>query len=250
MISPDKEHILDALYKNGADNLKLSIKELPSLTLSGISKVMADVIDDVYAGKTEFNDKLFDFYNSTFHKSVAPLDKETAKGLKNNLSGFAAAKASGLIETLNQARVNADGEVLSKAEYLKRAQGAVKLYGRTMATEYNVAVRRSRMVKQWESFQQDKDLYPNVEWLATRSATPRADHLDYAGRVWSMNDPFWSANFPGNLWGCKCGWRATDAPVTENSNLSITKPSVGLESNPAIDEIGRASCRERVSTPV
>ena len=149
MISPDKEHILDALYKNGADNLKLSIKELPSLTLSGISKVMADVIDDVYAGKTEFNDKLFDFYNSTFHKSVAPLDKDTAKGLKYNLSGFAAAQALALIETLNQASVNADGYVLRNAEYLKREQVDVKLYGRTMAAEYHVAVRRSRMVKQW-----------------------------------------------------------------------------------------------------
>jgi hypothetical protein len=44
--------------------------------------------------------------------------------------------------------------------------------------------------KEMNRFQETKRLFPNIEWLRTRSATPREVHLAYVGRVWPMDDPF------------------------------------------------------------
>ena len=93
-------------------------------------------------------------------------------------------------------------------------------------------MHRARVVKQWEQFQGERHLYPNIEWLRTRSASPREIHLAYVGRVWAMNDPFWSSNQPGCTWNCKCSWKTTDAKPTDNNNIVQVEASAGLEGNP------------------
>lgn len=82
-------------------------------------------------------------------------------------------------------------------------------------------------------FQETKRLFPNIEWLRTRSATPREVHLAYVGRVWPMDDPFLQTNHPGCVWGCKCDWRNTDKAATDNQDLKPVPASPGLEGNPA-----------------
>lgn len=93
-------------------------------------------------------------------------------------------------------------------------------------------MHRARVVKQWEQFQGERHLYPNIEWLRTRSASPREIHLAYVGRVWAMNDPFWNSNQPGCTWNCKCSWKTTDAKPTDNNNIVQVEASAGLEGNP------------------
>lgn len=93
-------------------------------------------------------------------------------------------------------------------------------------------MHRARVVKQWEQFQGERHLYPNIEWLRTRSASPREIHLAYVGRVWAMNDPFWNSNQPGCTWNCKCSWKTTDAKPTDNNNIVQVEASAGLEDNP------------------
>ncbi len=108
----------------------------------------------------------------------------------------------------------------------------LKQFARWQATEYNTTVARCRTAKQFEQFQAESHLYPNLEWLATRSATPRELHLSFVGIVLPMDDPFWNENQPGNLYNCKCDWKTTDAPIT-GSPVKVVKPSPGLEGNPA-----------------
>lgn len=149
--------------------------------------------------------------------------------LKNNVSRLAAAKANYTVQQLHNAKGAAKGD---RNEYTRQAKLILARANSTQAAEYNTAVHRARVVKQWEQFQGERHLYPNIEWLRTRSASPREIHLAYVGRVWAMNDPFWSSNQPGCTWNCKCSWKTTDAKPTDNNNIVQVEASAGLEGNP------------------
>lgn len=69
--------------------------------------------------------------------------------------------------------------------------------------------------------------------MATKSAVPRELHKGYVGTILPYDDPFWTDNQPGNLYGCKCDWKTTSEKVTKSPE-SIVKPSEGLEGNPAV----------------
>lgn len=92
---------------------------------------------------------------------------------------------------------------------------------------------RARTAHQWEDFQEDTALYPNLRWLPSRSATPREQHRVFWNRVWAKTDQFWKENTPGSLWNCKCDWEETDDPVTDGNPIAKVTAK-GLEGNPGI----------------
>jgi len=183
----------------------------------------------VWSGETQgFNKELFDIYNNDLHKAVDGLDAETEKLLKNNITRMAASKAQYTTMLLER-------EKAASKSYEQYKKGASIVIGRAntaQTAEYNTAVHRTRVVKQWRQFEKESNLYPNIEWIRTRSATPRELHLEYAGHVWAKDDPFWNQNQPGCIWNCKCSWKSTDRAVTQGSAGDV-KPSPGLEGNPA-----------------
>ena len=113
-----------------------------------------------------------------------------------------------------------------------QAKLALARYEAFRETEYDTMVARARTAKQFERFKTEAALYPNIEWIRTRSASPRELHLNYVGLVLPINDPFWNENQPGNLWNCKCDWKTTDKPANGTPD-EIVPPAVGLEGNPA-----------------
>lgn len=101
-----------------------------------------------------------------------------------------------------------------------------------MRAEYDTAVIRARNAANFQKFTRDADLYPNLEWLPSTSIEPRGEHVNFYGIVKPINDPFWSNNYPGDLWNCKCGITNTDKEPTEKTpSTDYTKPQ-GLEENP------------------
>lgn len=134
---------------------------------------------------------------------------------------------------------NATGELqrlTDKATFDLDAKNILNKYNRWQAAEYNAAVARSRTAKQFMDFQEDADLYPNMEWIMTRSADPREEHLVFVGTILPMDDPFWNENQPGNLWGCKCDWQPTDKEPTGTPDKTVT-PAKGLDGNPVDGEL-------------
>lgn len=175
---------------------------------------------------------MYESYYNALEKTITNQPVERTKLLKSNLAQFAAVKTDNLLQELDRARVDKNGVLLSKDAYLKQANQIVRAYNRYQAAENNTAIHRNRVVKQWAQFEKERDLFQNIQWIRTRSANPRDLHLKYAGRIWSMDDPFWRTNFPGCVWNCKCSWKTTAQPVTDNSNVEIVKASPGLETNP------------------
>lgn len=123
--------------------------------------------------------------------------------------------------------------MIAKTDNLAKKQHIVKKLDLYQKTERNTTIARARSAKQYNTFLQEKDLYPNIKWIPSRSADPREAHRLFYGKVLPADHPFWQENFPGNLWNCKCDWTHTDEPVTSFPQANV-KPHSGLEGNPAL----------------
>jgi hypothetical protein len=179
-------------------------------------------------------EKLFNIYNNNLQKAVTGVfDKATRSKYKDyysfqaNAAKFSAYKSNYVLRTLLKASENDPANFENTAKYI------LKTFNRYQVTEYNTTLSRCRTARQFHNFKQTQGLYPNLEWLRTRSATPRELHLSYVGIILPLNHSFWKENQPGNLYGCKCDWRRTQAAPTEEPK-KIILPANGLNGNPAI----------------
>ena len=225
---------MDGVRDKIFSSLQLDFQSFPILQLTAKKDTINTVIGHVWENKVPTNTlsptalPLFDIYNSNYSSAISGLDEVKANMLKNNMAKLAACKTTKVMQALDSARTN----TTDKAVFLDKAKTITNKFNSYQVAEYNTAVHRTRITKQWEQFQGEKELYPNVEWLHTRSATPREIHLQYVGRVWPMDSEFWANNHPGCVYNCKCSWKTTDRPSTENDSLKEITPSPGLEGNP------------------
>lgn len=199
------------------------------------------VIRDVMEGKAgNIHPDVYQAYSDNLRKAVGGVFPQGNPGdpyfdleaqLQANVTRFAAYKAWHLTEQLKKQREKWDND----DDFQKVAKSVLNTFNRYQAAEYNTATARARTAKQWTDFNADpiaNELYPNLRWLPSRSASPREEHIVFYNRVWAKTDPFWSVNQPGNLWNCKCDWEETDDPVTDD-NPTDAHHARGLEGNPA-----------------
>ena len=198
------------LYDKVLDNFKNGFdKEIHRDLYEAYGENLRKAVDSVL-GNESYGDEYFDMLTL----------------MHANLSRFAAYKAYHATQELKD---------ISPKDIEKRGRLVLNKYNRWQATEYNTAVARARTAKQYHDFTSDpvsNELYPNIKWLPSRSATPREAHRVFWNRVWAKGDPFWNSNTPGSLWNCKCDWEETDEPVT-NGNPTGNMSAKGLEGNPA-----------------
>lgn len=227
-------NILDTLYFDG--KLSEVVKSLATFpTAYNLSKkeLYEKVLEDLKNGvAADINGDLFEAYENNLRKAVDGVFKggeeysDITLQLQANVSRFAAYKAYQATKELN-------GIEADKID--SRGKAILNKYNRWQAAEYNTAMSRARTARQYHDFTSDpisNELYPNLKWLPSRSATPREAHMLFWNRVWAKNDPFWNENTPGSLWNCKCDWEETDEPVT-NGNPGGNVSARGLEGNPA-----------------
>lgn len=105
-----------------------------------------------------------------------------------------------------------------------------------LQTEYNTAVLRARQAADWQQFQAEKDVLPNLKWMPSTSPNPGADHRPFWNTILPVDHPFWDQHRPGDRWNCKCSLTSTDKPVTAvpsvPSEPSVNNPQPGLKDNP------------------
>ena len=110
--------------------------------------------------------------------------------------------------------------------------------GSWLRTEYDTAVIRAHAAADWQEFERNKDIFPNLRWMPTTSPDPETTHRRYwkAKLTLPVDDPFWNEHHPGDRWNCKCSLEATDEPVTPlPEDMPPVKPQRGLENNPGKD---------------
>ena len=203
----------------------------------------------VFRGKpTQSRAELFEGYSRQFRRAVDAVfaDDETpelADRLRANVSRVAAYKAAFTEAEFAKIAANQEYDDATRKAAMKAAEDR---FARWTDAEYNTATARCRTAKQFSEFLEpdNRRLFPNLQWLATRSATPRLDHAAFAGKIWPKTDPFWNNHAPGTEWNCKCDIAETDEPATDNSDVPNIEPPRGLEGNPAqtgevfTDEVG------------
>lgn len=229
------------------------------------------------AGKAEkaikFDEKLMDkvlreIYNEEIDPKKGEYPKEMAKAARGmfetaTAEGFASAsfditeKEDYLKEYMNSIRVFSAFKVHDfaqlMAERLYDDKGELKTFQQWdedtqdiqahhnelwLRTEYDTAILRAEQAAEWQQFEKDKDIMPNLRWMPTSSVEPREEHAVFWREALTLpvGDPFWDEHRPGDLWNCKCWLEQTDEEETPRTDLPKEKdmPTAdeGLKTNP------------------
>ena len=139
----------------------------------------------------------------------------------------------------NQTRTLENLKAASKAatftDFATEVQSTISEYKtQHLRAEWNTAKRATRTAKRWARALDDADLFPNIEYLASTAKEPRDKHKAYYGMVLPIDATEWNSILPPSDWGCQCGWRTTDKPVTGKPK-NAPKPEPGLDNNPGAD---------------
>lgn len=228
---------LDTLYfNNNLTLLKQCVNTFenncPEYRLKLGDSIVNQIIDNP---DVNINQQLFQYYSDNLRKGIDTVffngNSELADQLRANVTRFAAYKAYHATSQIRSAYLE-DNDI-------ETAKTVLHKFNRYQAAEYNTAVARARTAKQWQSFNSDrrKKLFPNIEWIRTRSADPRERHLQFVGLVLPKDHTFWILNQPGNLWNCKCDWHETNKPEHIPYLLDVENTLIadnGLLGNPGI----------------
>jgi hypothetical protein len=158
-------------------------------------------------------------------------DARVVHELKTNVAVFSAFKSYREGQELRASLVDENGQPLSWSEFQKEyAKIDAKYNVQYLNAEYNLAQRQARAAEQWQDFERDKEVFPNLEYMASRSADPRQAHKAYYGLIKSIDDPFWDWALPPVDWGCKCWTRQTRDPAS-GQEIERVNPPQGIAGN-------------------
>ncbi len=155
--------------------------------------------------------------------------------LKASTDVFSAFRVHRQAQDVAAQLVDENGNRRSFRDWAERVQPYLNHQNRAwLQTEYSTAIRRAHDEADWVRYQEDADIYPNLEWVPSTSAHPGADHKGYWGTVLPKSDPFWREHRPGDRWNCKCSLRQTDKAPTAAPRVSGAKyaPQPGLRTKP------------------
>ena len=180
---------------------------------------------------------------------VDTIDLAAAEGLKrhpgvkydfkrqllHNDQVFAAFKVHRLQGDMARQMVDAQGDVKSFEQWAQDVRPIASHQCRQwLRTEYDTAIKRASLAADWQRFEDEKDVLPNLRWVPSTAANPDAFHQSMWDTVLPVDHPFWGAHHPGDRWGCQCALEATDDPVTATPTVNYAT-SPGLENNPGRD---------------
>jgi hypothetical protein len=193
-----------------------------------VARALQQLFDDGKIDKKTF-EHLFKTHNGPLQKAVeegygktlAKIEYnspnyEFLKQLQTNTAVFAMFKNHASVKDMAALLKDADGNVRSKADFVKEAKKIDEDYRtRYLDVEYDTAVRQARMASQWQKIQKNKKLYPNLKYLLSKAAKPDQKHLQYVGIIAPVDSAFWNTHYPPNRHRCQCGVEQTDEPTTD-----------------------------------
>lgn len=135
--------------------------------------------------------------------------------LKNNAAVFSAFKANHFAGAMRSLLVDENGIKRTYGAFRKVANEVNTKYNQLwLMAEYNLATRQARAAANWQTFEAKKDIYPNLEYMPSRSPNQRDSHKKFYGIVLPIEHPFWDTALPPNGWGCKCWVKQTKGDIT------------------------------------
>lgn len=73
-----------------------------------------------------------------------------------------------------------------------------------LRTIYETNLRTAYATGRWEQIEQTKGTHPFLRYVGSVAQRKRPEHVQWAGLVLRVDDPWWDAHYPPNGWGCLC----------------------------------------------
>ena len=234
--------VVDELYYGAQGTVPEDAAALPI----DLSKAVQTALERIYRKEV---DPVREIDPGLWKGVVDTIDMAASEGLKHypaanydfrqqllhNNGVFAAFKVHRLQGDMARQMVDAQGNVKSFAQWAKDVQPiASHQCRRWLRTEYDTAIRRAFLAADWQRFEDEKDVLPNLRWIPSTAANPDTFHQSMWDTVLPVDHPFWSSHHPGDRWGCQCSLEATDDPATPSPTANYAT-SPGLENNPGRD---------------
>ncbi|MFC0182529.1 Phage Mu protein F like protein [Pseudarcicella hirudinis] len=202
-----------------------------------VKGIVNEALKQIHEGtELEISQLLFNLTYSSLLEAVnkgleGEIKQEFKSKLKYSAASFSAHKTAAQCAELRDSLLDENGKKRSFAKFKKAVSGIVDNYNvRWLEVEHQAAVRGARMATNWQRWEAQADIYPNLRYLQTRATTPDEAHLKLVGIVRPMNDPFWRKHLPPSRWGCLCGAVPTTEGVTELPE-KLPEVSQGLGGN-------------------
>ena len=210
-------HALVNIYKGEMD----IDHEVEEHLFQEASKIFRDAIDEGYANAAENN---------------APLPENAFRdAILHSTDVFSAFRTHRMQKDIAAQLLDSKGQLKPFSKFVKDVSPYIEHRNRAwLQTEYDTAVIRAQNAAEWKMFEQEKDVYPNLEWIQSTSPDPGADHMIFWGTIRPVDDAFWNEHRPGDRWNCKCELRQTDKNATAVPESDGKSDAArGLETNPA-----------------
>lgn len=205
--------------------------------------VIAAALHNIYHDfnpRTEIEPNLFNAIAHTLGEAVSTAapslgDDPLIHALRHSTDVFSAFKVHRAQNDMAARLVDSNGNLKPFEQWKNEVMPiASHQCGSWLETEYNTAVIRARQAAQWEQFEREKDVLPNLKWQPSTSPNPGKDHQPFWNTILPINHSFWDAHRPGDRWNCKCSLTSTDEPPTSvpSSSPAGNNPQPGLKDNP------------------
>lgn len=222
------------LHRKSTNSIHTGI-ELADTVDTGLNvdKLFDQALRNIYRKKDGkiplVEENLFNISNTAYQKAIdgqfkaagvefGKKNQSFINEFKTNASVFAAFKNHRQTVEIAGQLMDENGNLRSFHEFKKAVLGTsikADYNQRWLLTEYNTAVRSARMAAKFKKFEAIKHLYPNLEFMPSTAANPREEHKEYYGTILPIDHPWWNDHTPPIDWGCECGIRNTDKPVTK-----------------------------------
>ena len=135
-------------------------------------------------------------------QSGAPMPSATfLNAIKTNNFVFAAFRTHRMQNDIAVRMTDESGKLKSFSTFAKDVRTYTDHQNRHwLRTEYDSAVLRAHQAADWQQFEAEKDVLPNLEWMQSTSPNPGSDHQAFWGTILPMDDQFWNIYRPAHPW--------------------------------------------------
>lgn len=226
MIKYDANSLFEAVYDGS-----VTPRKLPEQLYAEIAEILKKGVDKGFNKGAQATGERFAKYE------LGSVDAALIEELTLNIYMFSAAKTFQQILEMSNALV-VDGRVATFSEFKSEANKIFEIYNKTwLRTEYDTTIGQSQNARRWSVFEQEKDLFPYLEYDAVMDANTSEICRPLDKIILPVGDPFWNTHAPLNHFKCRCFLRKIskfdDVKQTAKSKLN----RVSKEINPMMQEV-------------
>lgn len=189
----DLERLINNIYSGS-----VSASRLPVDLYNAIVDRLTDAVFKGFGGTLE------DFTENT-------ADKLLLEYYVHNIAIFSGAKTFQQVKDMSNLVFNENGFKRDFSEFRKIIKGdgfnkgVFNMYNDAwLRTEFETAFRTAQMGNEWNSIQEDKEIFPFLKYVTAKDERVRHNHAEFDGVVRPVDDPFWDTHTPPNGFNCRC----------------------------------------------